>query len=39
MVRKVDKHLSLPLDLVERLEQQPNQSETVENALREWFDE
>ena len=37
MVRKVDKHISLPLDVVERLEEHENQSATVEQALREYW--
>jgi hypothetical protein len=35
MSRKVQKTLNLPLDVVEWLEDQENQSETVEDALRE----
>jgi len=38
MVRKVQKNLTLPLEVVEWLEEQDNQSETVENALREQYD-
>lgn len=34
MVRKVRKHLNLPLDVVEDLENEDNQSMVVENALR-----
>jgi hypothetical protein len=38
MARKVQKNLNLPLDVVEWLEGQENQSETVEDALREQYD-
>lgn len=33
-MRKVDKHFSLPLDVVEDLEEEPNQSAVVEELLR-----
>lgn len=38
-MRKVNKTFSLRLDLVERLEEEDNQSEKVEEALEESFDE
>lgn len=38
MARKVNKTLSLPLDVVERLEDEENQSKTVEKLLREEYD-
>lgn len=37
MVRKVPKTFTLPLDVVERLEDEDNQSQTVATALREHF--
>lgn len=37
MARKVQKNLNLPLDLVERLESEENQSETVAEALRQYY--
>jgi len=40
MARKVQKTLSLDLDVAERLEEESNQSRTVEEALKEyWNDE
>jgi len=39
MGRKVNKTLSLSLDIVEKLEEQDNQSETVEEALKEYWKE
>ncbi|MFP4627182.1 MAG: hypothetical protein ACLFNI_11395 [Natronomonas sp.] len=39
MVRKVQKTLSLPLSTVERLEEEDNQSETVERALEAYWGE
>jgi len=38
MARKVQKTLNLSLDVVERLEQEQNQSEATEQALREYYD-
>lgn len=38
MVRKTQKNLRLPIDLVDRLEDEDNQSETAEVALREYFE-
>jgi hypothetical protein len=37
MARKVNKTLSLPLEVVEQLEAEDNQSATVEQALREYW--
>jgi hypothetical protein len=37
MGRKVNKTLSLSLDVVEKLEEKDNQSETVEEALKEYW--
>lgn len=37
-MRKVNKTLSLPLDVVEELEDEENQSELVERLLREHYD-
>ena len=37
-MRKVNKNLSLPLDVVEALEQEENQSKVVEEELRERYD-
>ena len=37
MGRKVNKTLSLSLDVVEKLEEEDNQSETVEEALKEYW--
>lgn len=37
-MRKVNKTLSLPLDVVEELEGEENQSELVERLLREHYD-
>lgn len=37
-MRKVQKTLNLPIDVVERLEQEDNQSDTVEKLLREKYD-
>jgi len=37
MVRKVNKTLSLPIDVAERLEKEDNQSKTVEDALKEYW--
>jgi hypothetical protein len=38
MTRKTDKNLSLSLDVVERLEEEDNQSQFVESLLREEYD-
>lgn len=38
MARKVQKTLSLGLDVVERLEEEDNQSQTVEEALKEYWE-
>ena len=38
MARKVQKTVNLSLDVVEALEEQENQSETTEEALREHLD-
>jgi len=38
MTRKVQKTLSLGLDIVERLEEEENQSKTVEEALKEYWE-
>lgn len=38
MARKVNKTLSLPLEVAEWLEERDNQSETVEQALRKVHD-
>lgn len=38
MARKVNKTFSLPLDVVEQLEQESNQSEVVEQLLRDKYD-
>lgn len=38
MVRRVNKTLSLPLDVARRLEEEDNQSEVVEEELRERYD-
>ena len=35
---KVTKSIRLPVDVAERLEEEPNQSVAVENALREVYD-
>jgi len=35
---KVTKSIRLPVDVAERLEEEGNQSKTVEKALREWYD-
>jgi len=37
MGRKVNKTISLSLDVVEKLEEKDNQSETVEEALKEYW--
>ena len=37
-MRKVNKTLSLPLDVVEQLEDESNQSELVEQLLREHYE-
>lgn len=37
MGRKVQKTINLPIETAERLEQEENQSETVENALTEYW--
>jgi len=37
MTRKVRKTLSLPMGVVERLEEEDNQSHTVEEALKEYW--
>ena len=37
MARKVNKTLSLPISVVERLEEEDNQSQTVEEALKEYW--
>lgn len=37
MPRKVQKTLSLDLEVAERLEEEDNQSQTVEEALREFW--
>ena len=37
-MRKVNKTLSLPLDVVEELEDEENQSRVVEDLLRERYD-
>ena len=37
MARKVQKTLSLDLDVVERLEEEDNQSKTVEEALKSYW--
>ena len=39
MARKVNKTLSLPLEVVEQLEDENNQSATVERALRAYWDD
>jgi hypothetical protein len=39
MARKVNKTLSLPLEVVEQLEAEDNQSATVEAALRAYWDD
>jgi hypothetical protein len=36
-MRKVNKTLSLPIDVVEQLEQEDNQSQLVENLLRDHY--
>lgn len=36
---KVSKNITLPYQLAVRLEKEDNQSETVEDALKEWFDD
>lgn len=38
MSRKVNKTLSLPLDLVKQLEEEDNQSQTVATALRQYWE-
>lgn len=38
MARKVNKMLSLPLDVVEQLEEEDNQSAVVAELLREKYD-
>jgi hypothetical protein len=35
---KVTKSIRLPVPVAERLEEEQNQSQTVEAALREWYD-
>lgn len=37
-MRKVQKTVNLPIEVAERLEQESNQSETTERALREYLD-
>lgn len=39
MARKVQKTLSLDLDVAERLEEEENQSKTVEEALKEYWED
>lgn len=36
-MRKTQKNLRLPIDVVDQLEEEDNQSETVEKALREYW--
>lgn len=38
-MRKIKKQLYLPIDLVDRLEEEENMSETAERALRRYFQE
>jgi len=39
MARKVQKTLSIDLDVAERLEEEENQSKTVEEALKEYWND
>lgn len=38
-MRKTQKNVRLPIDVIDRLEEEENQSETVEEALRRYWND